>query len=176
MTRRKPLAGIYQLTTFLALVLLLLILFISAAYFFMIPAPEKAAGDGDVLTEFAARRSAWESRRPASFRYVVDRDCYCSPAFVEPYVATEERGSKSAAFLIEIESATGEFISKPPDPVWIDDLFALIEQSVRDDMVVEIEYDKDLGFPVSILVRPDPTPPDSVYRIEVRDFEIIEYR
>ena len=43
-------------------------------------------------------------------------------------------------------------------------------------MVVEIEYDKDLGFPVSILVRPDPAPPDSVYRIEVRDFEIIEYR
>ena len=35
MTRRKPLAGIYQLTTFLALVLLLLILFISAAAFFV---------------------------------------------------------------------------------------------------------------------------------------------
>jgi hypothetical protein len=176
MTRRKPLAGIYQLTTFLALVLLLLILFISAAYFFMIPAPQDSQGHGDVLAEFAARRSTWESQRPVSFRYVVDRDCYCGPAFMAPYVATEERGSKSAAFPIEIESVNGEFISMPPDPVWIDDLFGLIEQSVRDEMVVEIDYDKDLGYPVSILVRPDPAPPDSVYRIEIRDFEIIEYR
>ena len=176
MTRRKPLAGIYQLTTFLALVLLLLILFISAAYFFMIPAPGVAPGYGDAEAELGVRRSTWESRRPASFRYVVDRDCNCDPAFVEPYVATEERGSKSAAFLIEIESDNGEFVSRPTDPVWIDDLFGLIEQSFRDGMVVDVDYHKDLGFPVSILVRPDPAPPDSQYRIEVRDFEIIEYR
>jgi hypothetical protein len=46
MTKRKPLAAIYQITTFLALVLLLLILFVSASWFFMIPAPEKTAIDG----------------------------------------------------------------------------------------------------------------------------------
>lgn len=176
MTRRKPLAGIYQLTTFLALVLLLLILFISAAYFFVIPSPEEAPGHGDAVAEVTAKRSTWAAQRPASFRYVVDRDCYCDPAFVEPYVATEERGSKSAAFVIEIESASGDFISSPPDPVWIDNLFDLIERSLLDEMVVEVEYDKDLGHPVSILVHPDPPPPDSVYRVEVRDFEIIEYR
>ena len=51
MTRKKPLAGIYQLTTFLALVLLLLILFISAAYFFMIPAPEKTPGHEGLLAD-----------------------------------------------------------------------------------------------------------------------------
>jgi hypothetical protein len=176
MTRRKPLAGIYQLTTFLALVLLLLILFISAAYFFMIPAPEGAAEQGDLLAEVAAQRSTWESAQPASFRYVVDRDCYCDPAYVEPYVATEEHGSKLAAFVIEIESASGEFISTPPRPVWIDDLFDLIEQSVRDEKYVEVEYDDNFGFPVSILVHPDPPPPDSMYRVDVRDFEITEYR
>ena len=116
MTRRKPLAGIYQLTTFLALVLLLLILFISAAYFFVIPTPEETPGNGDALAEVTANRGTWAAQRPASFRYVVDRDCYCDPAFVEPYIATEERGSKSAAFVIEIESASGDFISSPPDP------------------------------------------------------------
>jgi hypothetical protein len=176
MTRRKPLAGIYQLTTFLALVLLLLILFISAAYFFMIPAPEKTAGHADTLSEVASRRSIWETKRPASFRYVVDRSCYCEPAYVEPYIATEERGSKSAAFTIEIESASGEFISSPPDPMWIESLFDLIERSVLDAMVVEVEYDKDLGYPASILIQPDPAPPDSLFRVEVRDFEILEYR
>ena len=160
MTRRKPLAGIYQLTTFLALVLLLLILFISAAYFFVIPTPEEAPGHGDALAEVTARRDIWIAQRPASFRYVVDRDCYCDPAYAEPYIATEERGSKSATFVIEIESASGEFI----------------ERSLLDEMVVEVEYDKDLGHPVSIQVHPDPPPPDSMYRVEVRDFEIIEYR
>ena len=176
MTRRKPLAGIYQITTFLAVVLLLLILFISAAYFFMIPAPQQDSGHNDLLAELATNRSTWESAQPASFRYVVDRDCYCDPVYVEPYVAIEERGRTSAVFVIEIEASNGEFIATPPDPVWIDDLFSLIEQSVRDGDHVEVRYDDALGFPVSILRHPDPQPPDSVYRVEVRDFEITEYR
>jgi hypothetical protein len=176
MTRRKPLAGIYQLTTFLALVLLLLILFISAAYFFMIPTPEEAPVQENLLATLATQRNAWAAGQPESFRYVVDRDCNCDPAYVEPYVATEERGNKSAAFVIEIESGAGEFISAPPQPVWIDDLFSLIEQSVRDQKYVDVRYDQELGFPVSILVRPDPAPPGSVYRVEVRDYEITEYR
>ena len=176
MTRKKPLAGIYQLTTFLALVLLLLILFISAAYFFVIPEPEDAPDHGDVLAEVTSNRNTWTARKPTSFRYVVDRNCYCEPAYVEPYIATEERGSKSATFTIEIESVSGEFLSSPPDPVWIENLFDLIERSVLDAMVVEVEYDKDLGYPASILIHPDPAPPDSLFRVEVRDFEVLEYR
>ncbi len=176
MTRRKPLAGIYQLTTFLALVLLLLILFISAAYFFFLTAPDASPDDGERLAVLAQMQATWESRRPAAFRYVVDRDCYCERTYVEPYVAVEEHGRKSAAFAIEIESPSGEFIAAPPGPVWIDDLFDLIEQSVREEKSVDVDYHKDLGFPVSIVVRPQPAPPDSVFRVEVRDFEILEYR
>ena len=176
MTRRKPLAGIYQLTTFLALVLLLLILFISAAYFFFIPAPGTAPDDADPLAMLAQQRATWNAERPAAFRYVVDRDCYCEHTYVEPYVAIEEHGSKSAAFTIEIESPAGDFIAAPPGPVWIDDLFDLIEQSLREEKSVDVEYHKDLGFPVSIVVHPQPATPDSVFRVEVRDFEILEYR
>jgi len=176
MTRRKPLAGIYQITTFLALVLLLLILFISAAYFFMIPAPEKPTGQGDLLAELATRRSAWEAQRPAAYRYVVDRDCYCERTYTEPYIATQDGDNRFAAFTVEIESASGEFIATPPGAVWIDDLFDLIEQSVREEKAVDVEYHKDLGYPVSLVVHPEPAPPDSVYRVDVRDFEILEYR
>ena len=176
MTRRKPLAGIYQLTTFLALVLLLLILFISAAYFFFIPAPDKSSDNSDRLAVLAQRQATWEAERPASFRYVVDRDCYCERSYVEPYVAIEEHGRRSAAFAIEIESPEGDFIAAPPGPVWIDDLFDLIEQSVREEKSVDVDYHKDLGFPVSIVIHPQPAPPDAVFRIEVRDFEILEYR
>ena len=176
MTRRKPLAGIYQLTTFLALALLLLILFISAAYFFFIPAPDHASEDGDLLAVLAQQRATWEAQRPAAFRYVIDRECYCERTYVEPYVAIEEHGSKSAAFAIEIESSSGDFISAPPGPVWIDDLFDLIEQSVREEKAVDVEYHEELGYPASLVVHPEPAPPDSVYRVDVRDFEILEYR
>jgi hypothetical protein len=176
MTRRKPLAGIYHLTTFLALALLLLILFISAAYFFFIPAPDHASEDGDLLAVLAQQRATWEAQRPAAFRYVIDRECYCERTYVEPYVAIEEHGSKSAAFAIEIESPSGDFISAPPGPVWIDDLFDLIEQSVREEKAVDVEYHEELGYPTSLVVHPEPAPPDSVYRVDVRDFEILEYR
>jgi hypothetical protein len=155
---------------------LLLILFISAAYFFFLTAPDASPDDGERLAVLAQRQATWESRRPAAFRYVVDRDCYCERTYVEPYVAVEEHGRKSAAFAIEIESAAGEFIAAPPGPVWIDDLFDLIERSVREEKSVDVDYHKDLGFPVSIVVRPQPAPPDSVFRVEVRDFEILEYR
>lgn len=176
MSKRKGLAGIYQITTFLAVVLLLLILFVSAAYFFVIPSPDDARQQDDALGVFAENRAAWESRRPASFRYVVERDCNCGPEFVEPYIATEEGSARSAIFNVEVESAGGEFLSSPPDPVWIGDLFDLIERSLRADKVVEVEYDKDLGFPVSLIVHAGPAPPDSVYRVEVRDFETLVYR
>lgn len=176
MTRKKPLAGIYQLTTFLALVLLLLILFVSAAYFFFIPAPGDPPGNRDLLAELTDRRKTWNARRPAAFRYVVDRDCYCERTYVEPYVATEESGSKFAAFTIEVETASGEFIAAPPGPVWIDDVFDLVEQSIREQKHVEVGYDREFGFPSSVLVHPVPRQPDSVYRVEVRDFETLEYR
>ena len=176
MTRRKPLAGIYQITTFLALVLLLLILFISAAYFFMIPAPDEPSGQGDLLAELETRRSTWTMKRPAAYRYVVDRDCNCERAYTEPYVATHDGDNRSAAFTVEIESVSGEFIATPPGAVWIDDLFDLIEQSVRDEKKVDVEYDRNLGYPTSIVVHPAPAPPDSIFRVEVRDFETLEYR
>lgn len=176
MTRRKPLAGIYQITTFLALVLLLLILFISAAWFFMIPAPEKPSGEARLLAELADQRSTWDARRPAAFRYVVDRDCNCERAYTEPYIATQDGDDRFAAFSVEIESVSGEFISTPPGALWIDDLFVLIERSLRDDKKVDVEYDKSLGYPASIIVHPAPAPPDAMFRVEVRDFEILEYR
>ena len=176
MSNRRPLAGIYQITTFLAVVLLLLILFVSAAYFFVIPSPDAAREQDDALGVLAKSRAVWESGRPAAFRYVVDRDCHCVPEYVEPYIATEQGGNRAAIFNVEVESADGEFLSSPPDPVWIGDLFDLVERSLLDDKIVEVEYDEDLGFPVSIVVHPEPSPTDSLYRVEVRDFETLVYQ
>ena len=165
--------SIYQTTTLLAVVLLLLILFISAAYILLLPAPDLLADKEQVLAEFQEHQEEWNDRRPVSYRYVVDRTCFCTPAALEPYVATEQRGFKTAAFAVPFASEEG-FLDSPHYPLWIDDLFGLIEQSTLDGHSVLVEYDPRYGFPRAVDIRRDATDANDHY--EVRDFEVLEYR
>lgn len=163
----------YQTTTLLAVVLLLLILFISAAYIFLLPAPDPLADQQQVLAEFQESQEKWNDRRPISYRYVVDRTCFCIPAALEPYIATEQRGLKTAAFPVPFASETG-VLDSPPYPQWIDDIFELIEQSAHDGDRVLVEYDSRYGIPKVVDIRRDAADANDHY--EIRDFEILEYR
>ena len=165
--------SIYQTTTLLAVVLLLLILFVSAAYIFLLPAPDLLADQQQVLAEIQDHREGWNDRRPISYRYVVDRTCHCTPAALEPFVATEQRGLKTAAFPVPFASETG-LLDSPPYPLWIDDLFELIEQSVLDGHEVLVEYDPRISFPKAVDIKRDAADANDHY--EIRDFEILEYR
>jgi hypothetical protein len=164
----------YQTTTLLAVVLLLLILFVSAAYVVILPAPDPSSMQDEVLTELQTGRDQWNTRRPRSYRYVVERSCSCPRAILEPYVATEENGLKTAAFPYPIESEAGETLTSPPSPVWIDDLFTLIEQSAINDDVVAVKYDASFGFPKAVDIKHNAT--NTNIRYELRDFEVLEYR
>ena len=163
----------YQATTLLAVVLLLLILFVSTAYIFLLPAPDPMANQNQVLAEIQEHREEWNNRRPPSYRYVVDRTCYCIPAAIEPFIATEQGGLKTAAFPVPLASETG-FLDSPPYPLWIDDLFELIVQSAHDGDGVLIEYDPKYGFPRLVDIKRDAVDANDHY--EIRDFEILEYR
>ena len=169
-TRQKSL---FQTTTLLAVVLLLLILFVSAAYLYLLPAPDPLADQKQALAEFQDHRVKWNDHRPVSYRYVVERNCFCTPAALEPYVATEQRGLKTAAFPVPFADESG-LLDSPPYPVWIDDLFALIEQSTIDGDEVSAEYDPRFGFPILIDIRRNAADTDDHY--EIRDFEVLEYR
>lgn len=163
----------YQATTLLAVVLLLLILFVSTAYIFLLPAPDPMTDQMQVLAEIQEHREEWNDRRPPSYRYVVDRNCYCIPAAIEPFIATEQGGLKTAAFPVPFASETG-FLDSPPYPLWIDDLFELIEQSAHDGDGVLVEYDPKYGFPRLVDIKRDAVDANDHY--EIRDFEILEYR
>lgn len=175
MSRRKWRKGVYHTTTHLAVVLLLLILFVSAAYFFVIPEPQDAPQQTRVLNELQAYREIWESRRPLSFRYVVDRTCFCLQEHIEPYVATEQRGYRSAEYPSQIRTRSGNFLTTPPQPVWIDDLFGFIEKAVLEDDKVEVGYDARFGYPRLIDISRGHKARDANDRYEVRDFEVLEY-
>lgn len=168
--RRKE---IFYTTTHLAVVILLLIVFISVGYFFFLTEPTASANKEKQLAELQQSHSVWGNRKPLSFRYVVHRQCFCQDEYIEPYIATEERGYRTAEFPIQIESRSGEMLDIPPEPIWIDDLFTLARQSIADDVHVDISFDPHYGYPILLHVQPNYV--DSDTRYEIRDFEVLEY-
>jgi len=166
--------GTYQITTLLAVVVLLLILFVSAAYVLFLPVPDPLAMQKQVLADLQAGRDKWDASRPRSYQYVVDRTCTCARAILEPYVASEESDYRTAAFPFPIESGTGELLTSPASPVWIDGLYTKIEESVFDGDEVVVEYDTSFGFPKRVDIKREAA--DTNMRYELRDFEVLEYR
>ncbi len=169
-------SGVYQSTTLLAVVVLLLILFVSAGYFFLIPSPDRSTDFDSMLIELNENRADWNNNRPLSYRYVVRRSCFCEAIVASPYVATERRGQKTAAFRVDVESGSGEFLDTPPGPVWIEDIFAeLIEaMGVNPSPVIEIRYDARYRYPASVHIRY--AQPDSYVAYDIQDFEVLEHR
>ncbi|MDH4072853.1 MAG: DUF6174 domain-containing protein [Gammaproteobacteria bacterium] len=156
--------GRYHVTTHVAVVLLVLMLFISVSYFFFLASPDEQARLIDMQSEFEARRVQWSNERPAAFRYVVDRTCNCPDEDGRAYLVTERPGERQAVFPIPVESTTGVLITVPPRPVWISDLFEVAGRALRSGSAVQIRYDAVYGFPEQLVVAPNDT-------YEIRDFE-----
>jgi hypothetical protein len=168
--------SVYLPTTLIAGVLLLLILFVSGGYFFLIPPPDEQPQQSTIINELQESRLTWENSRPLSYRYVVERSCYCSQEYLTPYIATEEHGRKTAEFLVSVESGTGEFLSEPPQPAWISDIFGELAKAIESEArpVVEVVYDSHYGYPASVNIQyPQP---DAGMRYEIRDFEVLEHQ
>lgn len=175
MSHRTYRKSVYQSSTHLAVVLLLLIIFVSVAYFFAISEPQNPPRQTKILDELQVNQKAWESRRPLSFRYIVDRTCSCLAEFVEPYVATEQRGYRTAEYRSYVQTRSGDVLTTPPRPVWIDDLFGLVEQAVSEDDIVKAAYNPRYGYPTLIDINRGHKAGDANDRYEVRDFEVLEY-
>lgn len=167
--------GVDQITTLLAVVVLLLIVFVLVAYFFVLPGQDHLTDQKPMLSELELNLEKWQNQQPPSFRYVIHRSCSCPRTTVEPYAVTEERGNKTASFNVAIESETGEFLDSPPDPVWIDDLYGLIEQSIHAEEDIRVEYDASYGFPKLVDISRGRDPESSTDHYEVWDFEVLEY-
>jgi len=176
MTRKAPHWTVHHATTLIAVVLLMLILFVTAAYFFFLPAPQHQGPRERLLAELQQQRDTWNLQRPPAYRYVVDRDCACSPEIATAYDATEFRGDRSAAFAVPVETSDGRVVGTPAKPLWIDDLFVLVEGAIRDGAYPEIRYDRSYGFPASLRIDSGRGRERDELGIEVRDFEVLEYR
>lgn len=157
--------GNYHVTSHVAAILLVLIVFVSVSYYFFLARPDEQAALAEAREALDAAEALWDTRRPGNFRYVVDRSCNCPEEDARAYTVTERGGRLSAEFAIPVESSAGILVTSPPRPVGIDDVFGVIERSLRSGMLIDVRYDSDFGFPENVEVSADD-------RYEIRDFEI----
>ncbi len=163
-------------TTLIAVALLLLILFVSVGSLTLLPDAEKPLQDPDLISELLQNLQAWEKTRPLSYRYVVQRSCACQKEDIAAFVATEERGQRTSSFVVSVESSSGEFLSAPPNPVWIEDIFDALIKATKEGSrpLIEVVYDNRYHFPV--LVNIQYTSAAASVQYEIRDFEVLEHR
>jgi hypothetical protein len=166
----------YQITTLIAVALLLLILFVSAGYFFALDQPALNPGREPLEAAFARNLDLWNSRRPVAFDYVVERDCVCAADYRRPYLARENRQSRAAAYTSPLADVDDTASTAPPEPVWLDGLFELIADAIRNAAAVTVAYDPAFGFPTRVDVDWSGQTADDDQRFRVRDFRVIEYR
>ena len=171
----KP-KGTYQVTTHVAVVLLVLVIFVSVGYFFFLGKPNEEAKRLELGEELSTKRQLWDSRRPTSFQYVVERDCDCVNEDERPFSVTDREGQRSARFPIPVESSTGELISVPPNPIWIEGVFALIDETLQVGGIAKVRYDSLYGYPETAEIRRDGDRKMIIERYEIRDFEVLERR
>ena len=155
----------FQPTTLIAGALLLLILFVTAGYFFWL-IPATTGGLPDPVERHAAR---WKANTPEAYRYVVRRSCDCARDVLAPYVVTVSGGETTFAFPIPVEAPGGGFRDAPADPDTIADVFAAIRRASVAGNDASAGYDRRFGFPVAVTIRS----PSGTLGWEIRDFEVL---
>lgn len=158
--------GRYQVTSHAAAILLVLIVFVSVSYYFFLAKPDEQAQRLELMAEYEAAAARWSAERPPSFRYVLDRTCNCPDEDGRAYTVAELDGERRAEFPIPVESVGGELITAPPRPLWIDDIFGIIERALRSGAVIDVRYDQAFGYPESVIIGPNE-------QYEIRDFELV---
>lgn len=176
MSRRKRPRSSYQLATYLAVALSLMLIFVSAGYVLIIANPESARTQDDILEEIELHRATWDTSRPEGYRYVVERDCSCPAEDQKSFIVTEQSGRKSARFPIPVESASGALLTSPPKPVWLDDVFRIAKEAANDGRILDIGFDPTLGYPTQVEILRGEDPREKNDRFEIRDFEILARR
>ncbi len=158
----------FQVATLLAGVVLLMIVFVSAGYFFTIidPGPPK----DPVIAELDQRKAQWTANEPSSYSYTVDRECYCTPDYREPYTVTIDQGFRSFGYSRTFETPNLTRAGGPPEPVAIQDLFQLLNNAALHADALSVSYDSEFGYPETIRIDWQEAQADDEQYFTIRDF------
>lgn len=165
----------FQATALIAVVFLLLILFISVGYFFTVSERPRNGEQEQVLAALRSNNELWQVNRPASYRYIVERDCVCPAEFTRPYVVTVDQGIRTASYVLTPDEDVRGPSKDPPEAVWLDDLFVIAARSATGPDRVDVIFDPRFGFPTSVKINGTNTAIGRYEAYSIRDFEVIVY-
>ena len=169
MARRSPSTGVYQTTALLAVVLVLVIVFVAAGYFLVLPKSHSA-----MLEELQHNRGLWNRRAPDTFSYVIDPECVCVPKDTEPYSVLDENGYLTAKFESLSHMTSGSDDSVPRNVLSIHGAFKLVEKGIDEAGHLQVQYDDSYGFPADVMIYWSQQGADDYEGFRIYDFEAIE--
>ena len=162
--------GTFQTTSLIAVAVLLLILFVTAGWFLIIPAENESDTNSAHTDALHDNRALWLEQRPPAYSYVIDRDCACDQYHSEPYRAMELTDGKSATFPTHALEKLGDRNAMPGNPVWISDVFRAIEVAISNGTLDEVDYDYTLGHPTLVRIHSNDAGTNWL-EIRVQDFQ-----
>lgn len=169
MAHHKTRSGI-QAATLFAGVILLLIVFVSVGYFFVLPGDSFTEQRDPQLVELDENRMNWQRVRPDAYEYVVARRCDCPRDYTEAYRVTTLQGQTSFRYEGDYRRELSARPRVPPQPVDIDGLFTIIEEARGDGASVQVFFDADFGFPAYVRITPEKDSAVAESGYEVRSF------
>lgn len=154
----------FHIFTLLAGVVLLMVLFVSVGYFYTLSDTTDITAPR--LDELRAKQREWLAKKPPAFRYEVRRDCRCDEAFRAPYIVTEDGPDISFRYSRNLENPNTVL----PEPLTIDEVFALAEDALENADSTIVLYDALLAFPQTLDIDWSADDADDELRIEIHSF------
>ncbi len=130
-----------------------------------------AACSGGTIERLDDRRQTWAERGPQSYRYQLTVDCYCPEEVRGPFRVTVHSG-EVAGVVRTSSPADAVAIVDFLDPT-IEGLYALIEANADADFI-DVTYDGQLGYPVSIILDPSADNFDDELSVSIRNLKSTE--
>jgi len=116
-------------------------------------------------SDLARARSLWEAAGITSYRYTIDRVCFCPP--VSKTVTVVD----GAVTSVEVTPANSAFTTGWTMEELFDELDAILNRTDRGD--VAVEYDAERGYPKSVTADPVLRATDDEFSYTVTDFEVL---
>ena len=117
--------------------------------------------------ELAQARDRWEQSGPSSYRFTLERYCFCGPRPLQPMIVTV--ANDTFVSLTDTSGAPldtlsiGSFLT-------IDRIFAFLEETIaRPPEDFAADYDRQLGYPRNVVIDRALMPVDGGLRLLVSD-------
>lgn len=113
--------------------------------------------------ELSEARTRWRERGPMSYRITIRRECECHDEAIGPVVVSVRNGvAEWTLYQTDTTFVDPALSDRVPS---VEGLFRMIDEAVQQRaQVLDVRYDRDLGYPLMIFINDNPAMPDGDVR------------